>query len=112
MSKSKSTKDHKKRLAAYKLKRKQQQERFKKQMYDMYIKSQQDYLASQEAHTDSAEQEVDIDVGNINLDEITVPDVPDEIIPAGSSDGPTDYPTTGSDGPRKPTGRKKVPKGK
>lgn len=90
MSKSKSTKDHKKRLASYKIKRKQDQNRVRKMLYDNYIRAQEEYLANQEAHKETEEQELDIDIGDVNIDDIKIPDsgtelsdvqVPDVIFP-------------------------------
>lgn len=69
MPKSKNKKDHKKRLAAYKLRKKQEQEKLKKLMYEKYIKAQEEYLASQQEHKDTEEQDVDID---IDVDDFTI----------------------------------------
>lgn len=69
MPKSKNSKNHKKRLASYKLKKKQEEEKFRKLMYEKYLKAQEDYLASQEAHTDTEEQEIEIDVDDFTIDE-------------------------------------------
>jgi len=69
MPKSKNNKNHKQRLASYKLQKKQEEERLKKLMYEQYIKAQEDYLAAQEAHKDTEEQEIEIDTDDFTIDE-------------------------------------------
>lgn len=116
MGKSRNGKNHKQRLAAYKIKKKQDQERFKKMMYDNYIRAQQEYLASQESHKETEEQEVDIDTGDFNLDidindNIIIDDDTGESESVINSDEKNSV-TTGTNGPKKPTGIKRTPKGK
>ena len=70
MPKSKNRKNHKSKLADFKLKKKQEDERMRKVMYDKYMKAQEDYLASQEEHKDTEqEQEINIDTDDFTIDE-------------------------------------------
>lgn len=68
-SKNGKNKDHKKRLASYKLKKKHEEEQLRKKMYEQYIKAQEDYLKSQEEHKDTEEQEIEIDTDDFKIDE-------------------------------------------
>ena len=69
MPKSKNGKNHKKRLAAYKLKKKQDEEKLRKMMYEKYLKAQEEYLDSQEEHKDTEEQEIEIDTDDFTIDD-------------------------------------------
>ena len=69
MPKSKNSKNHKKRLIAYKLKKKHEDEKLRKLMYEKYQKVQEEYLASQEEHKDTEEQEIEIDTDDFTIDE-------------------------------------------
>ncbi len=79
MPKSKNRKGHKAKKEAYKMKVKQDQERMRKVMHEQYVKSKDDYLASQEMHKDSEEQEIDIDTGDFGMNEEVVVDTNKDI---------------------------------
>jgi hypothetical protein len=66
MPKSKSTKNHKERLARYKANKKKEQDNFKKKMIDQYIKMQQQAVADKETHTSTQE----VSGPDINIDEL------------------------------------------
>lgn len=69
MPKSRNRKSHKRKLAAYKSKKKQEQEALKKKMYEQYIKSQEENLASKEAHKDTKDIDIDIDTDDFSIED-------------------------------------------
>lgn len=76
MPKSRNRKNHKRKTQIYKDRKKQEQEKLKKLMYEKYIKAQEDYLSSQEEHKAVEETEekieVDVDLPEIDVNEVDV----------------------------------------
>ena len=71
MPKSKNRKDHKKKLQAFKDKRKKELDSLKKKLMDNYISAQNKALADKESHSSTQEIMPDIDVA---LDDAVAPE--------------------------------------